>query len=70
MNQATRTVADPSTNQAAAGQPRLPRRPRIGSAIASVLVTGVLFASVVIGMTSMGGDVARIVAQAHAATRA
>ena len=68
MNQAARTAAAESTTPAATRQPGLPRRARLGSAIASALVTGVLFGSVVLGMTSMGDDGREIVAQAHAPT--
>jgi hypothetical protein len=69
MNQADRTpsdVADP----AAIRPPVLPRRSRVGSAIASALVSGVLFGSVVLGMTSMGDGGPRLVAQANAAAPA
>jgi hypothetical protein len=69
MNQATRTTTD-VTPQQATRQPVLPRRSRIGSAIASALVSGVLFGSVVLGMTSMGETGPRLVAQASAAARA
>ena len=65
MNQAANNPA-PTTP---AHQPALPRRPRIGSAIASALVSGVLFGSVVLGMTSMGDGGRQVVAQAHAAVR-
>ena len=68
MSQATRTAAA-STTPAATRQPGLPRRARLGSAIASALVTGVLFGSVVLGLTSMGDEGREIVAQAHAPTR-
>ncbi len=64
MNQAANNVAAATTRQ-----PALPRRPRIGSAIASALVSGVLFGSVVLGMTSMGDDGRQVIAQAHAAVR-
>ena len=64
MNQAANNPAT-TTNR----QPALPRRPRIGSAIASALVSGVLFGSVVLGMTSMGDGGRQVVAQAHAAVR-
>ena len=66
MNQATRAAAAESTTTR---QPGLPRRPRLGSAIASALVTGVLFGSVVLGMTSLSDDGRQVVAQAHAPTR-
>ena len=48
--------------------PQLPRRNRIGSALASSLITAVLFGSVVIGMTSMADD-GQTMAGAAAATR-
>ena len=66
MNQATRTAAQQSTQQSAAAPARLPRRQRLGSAVASVAVTSVLFAGVVLGMTSMSDDGSPLVAQAHA----
>ena len=66
MNQATRTAAQQSTQQSAAAPARLPRRQRLGSAVASVAVTSVLFAGVVLGMTSMSDDGSSLVAQAHA----
>ena len=53
----------------AAATPTLPRRPRVGAAIASVTVTCALFASVVLGMTSMAQDGDQVVAQAHAVAR-
>ncbi len=67
MNQATRIAAAQSAN--AAARPTLPRRPRVGSAIASAVVTCALFGAVVLGMTSTGEQGAQIVAQAHAAAR-
>ena len=70
MNQAVPTAAARSTNPAATHPTPSPRRSRIGSAIASALVTGVLFGSVVVGMTSTGGDARQIVAQARAGTHA
>ena len=69
MNQAANTTAAQSTN-AAATPPALPRRPRLGSAIASAVVTCALFAGVVLGMTSMGEGGEQIVAQGHVAARA
>ena len=66
MNQATDTNATQSTTT----QPTLPRRPRLGSAIASVAVSCALFGGVVLGMTSMGEDGQQFVAQAHATTHA
>ena len=66
MNQATDTTA----TQATTTQPTLPRRPRLGSAIASVAVTCALFGGVVLGMTSMSEDGEQLVAQGHAATHA
>jgi len=65
MNQATRTAAAQSAHTA----PSLPRRPRAGAAIASVTVTCALFASVVLGMTSMAPDGDPLVAQAHSVPR-
>ena len=53
----------------AAAAPTLPRRPRAGAAIASVVMTSVLFASVTLGMTSMAPDGDQLVAQAHAVPR-
>ena len=44
----------------------LPRRQRLGSAIASVVVTTVLIGSVVFGMGSMADDVPRIAGAAVA----
>lgn len=70
MNQATRTAAARSTNPAPSRQTALPRRSRIGSAIASAVMTGLLFASVVMGMTSTGEEARQIVAQAPAGTHA
>lgn len=70
MNQATRTPAARSTNPAAIRPTLLPRRSRIGSAIASAAVTGILFGSVVMGMTTMGDGAQQIVAQARAGTHA
>ena len=70
MNQATRTPAAASTTPAAGRPTPSQRRARIGSAIASVLVTGVLFGSVVMGMTSMGGDARQVIARASAGTHA
>jgi hypothetical protein len=69
MNQAANTAAVRSNN-AAATPPALPRRPRLGSAIASAVVSCTLFGSVVLGMTSMGEAGEQIVAQGHAAARA
>ena len=69
MNQATDTTAAQSTKTIAT-PPALPRRPRLGSAIASVVVTCALFSGVVLGMTAMGQDGQQIVAQGHAATPA
>jgi hypothetical protein len=63
MNQATRTARIESATR----QADLPRRPRVGSAIASALVTGVLFGGVVLGMTSTGDDGRQLVAPAAAA---
>ena len=68
MNQATQTTAQ-SAN-ATATVPALPRRPRVGAAIASAVVTCALFGSVVLGMTSMSEDGEQLVAQGHAATHA
>ena len=70
MNQATCTAAARSTNPAATRQTPLPRRSRIGSAIASAVVTGLLFGSVAMGMTSTGDEARQIVAQATAGTHA
>jgi hypothetical protein len=71
MNQAKLPCATNEAARLAAPTPtRLPRRQRIGSAIASVLVSGVLLGSVVLGMTSLGDEGRQIVGQAHAATRA
>ena len=69
MNQATRTTTDVA-GQDATRRPALPRRSRIGAAIASALVSGVLFGSVVLGMTSMGEAGPRFVAQASASAPA
>ena len=69
MNQATRTTSDVAGRDATR-QPELPRRSRTGSAIASALVSGVLFGSVVLGMTSMGEAGPRLVAQASASAPA
>ena len=66
MNHATRTAAQQSTQQSAAAPARLPRRQRLGSAVASVIVTSVLFGSVVLGMTSTSDDGRQLIAQAHA----
>ena len=66
MNQATRTAAQQSTQQSVAAPARLPRRQRLGSAVASVAVTSVLFCSVVLGMTSTSDDGRQLIAQAHA----
>ena len=68
MNQATRTTSDVA-GQDATRQPALPRRSRIGAAVASALVSGVLFGSVVLGMTSMAPDGDQLVAQAHSVPR-
>jgi hypothetical protein len=65
MNQATPAAA-PSTTLATIRPAPLPRNSRTCAALASVLVTGVLFGSVVMGMTSMGDDAPQIVAQARA----
>jgi len=70
MNQATRIAAARSTNPAATGPTLTPRRSRIGSAIASAMVSGILFGSVVMGMTSMADDAPQIVAQARVGTHA
>ena len=64
MNQATRTAAQSASTVAS-----LPRRPRFGAAIVSFLMTGALFATVVLGMTSMAKDRDPLVAQAHATSR-
>ncbi len=64
MNQAIRTAAE-STNTVTS----LPRRPRFGAAIVSFVMTGALFATVVLGMTSMAKDRDPLVAQAHATSR-
>ncbi len=69
MNQATRTTSDVA-GQDATRQPALPRRSRIGAAVASALVSGVLFGSVVLGMTSMGEAAPSFVAQASASAPA
>ncbi len=53
----------------AATVPTLPHRARVVPAIASVVVTGVLFASVVLGMTSMAQDDGQLVAQSHSIPR-
>ena len=50
--------------------PRLPRRSRIGSAVASGLITAVLFGSVVIGMTSMADDSRTLAGDIPASTKA
>jgi hypothetical protein len=50
--------------------PPLPRRGRIGSAIASGLITAVLFGSVVVGMTSTADDRAVMAGDIAAAHRA
>ncbi len=52
------------------GLPRLPRRRRVGAAIASGLITAVLFGTVVIGMTSMGEDRTILAGELAAAHRA
>lgn len=71
MNQATFTAAAESSRAVATPTPaRTPRCQRIGSAIASVLVSGVLFGSVVLGMTAMGGEGQRVIVESPAATRA
>ena len=70
MNPAAATAATRSTNPAANRPIASPRRARIASAIASVLVTGVLFGSVVVGLTSLGDDAPQVVAQARAGTPA
>jgi len=69
MKQAT-PAATPSTTPAADREATLPRSSRTCSAIASVLVTCVLFGSVVMGMTSLGDGARQIVAQAHASASA
>jgi hypothetical protein len=63
-------MADAATAASeAAAVPSLPRRPRAGAAVASVTVTCALFASVVLGMTSMAQDGDPLVAQAHSVPR-
>ena len=66
MNQPPHTATTPSTNR----QTGLPRRPRLASAIASALVTGALFAGVVLGMTSTPDAGGQLVAHAQATARA
>ena len=65
---------DQDAPQAAArrdGKPvELPRRQRLGSAIASVVVTTVLIGSVVFGMGSMADDAPQIAGAAVAAHQA
>jgi hypothetical protein len=72
MNQPTHTTAAvESASTGVAPEPiRMPRRQRIGSAVASAVVSGVLFGSVVLGMTAPGDDGRQIVGQSHATTRA
>ena len=65
MNQAT-PAATPGTTPAPIRETPLPRNSRTCAAIASVFVTGVLFGSVVMGMTSTGDGAPQIVAQARA----
>ena len=55
---------------AATAAPSLPRRPRAGATIASVVMSGALFASVALGMTSMAKDREQLVAPASATSRA
>ena len=68
MNQAANATATQATI-AIATAPALPRRPRIGSAIASVVVTCGVFASVVLGMTATGPGTEQMLAQGHFAAR-
>ena len=70
MNQAVPTAAARSTNPAATRPTPSPCRSRIGSAIASAVVTGLLFGSVAMGMTSTDDEARQIVAQATAGTHA
>ena len=69
MNRITTRAADQST---ANGQhPATPaRRGRLGSAVASVLVTVLVFGSVVFGMTDMAADGAQIAGASTSAQRA
>ena len=63
MNRTANTRTE-STQAAATTPVRLPRGRRVGSAIASALVSGALFGAVVLGMTSMGDAGQPLVAQA------
>ena len=69
MNHAANAIATQSAN-AAPARPALSRRPRVGPAIASAVVTCALFGSVVLGMTATGEGAEQIVSQGHAAARA
>jgi hypothetical protein len=63
MNRTADTRTE-STQAAATTPVRLPSGRRVGSAVASVLVSGALFGAVVFGMTSMGDAGQPLVAQA------
>lgn len=63
MNRTANTSTG-STQAAATPPVRLPRGRRVGSAIASALVSGALFGAVVLGMSSMGDAGHPLVAQA------
>lgn len=69
MNRTANTTNE-STQAAATTPVRLPRGRRIGSAVASALVSGALFGAVVLGMTSMGDAGQPLVAQSVAVTHA
>jgi hypothetical protein len=49
---------------------RAPRRQRLGAAVASAVVTGCVFGSIVLGMTSTGDAGPAVVAQARTAHHA
>ncbi len=67
---ANSTATTESAARPASGLSGLPRRPRIGSALASVAVTVALFGSVVLGMTATDAAAAPLVARASAASAA
>jgi hypothetical protein len=68
---ANQAAADQSTAAACHDQPAtLPRRDRIGAAVASVLVTTMVIGSVVFGMTDMAGDAQRLAVVSTPALRA
>lgn len=50
--------------------PRLPRSTRLGSVLASVLITTALLGSVVVGLTSAADDAAAVAARPAATARA